>query len=114
MRALLRPHAPPAPTPDPDIVLDLQTVLVSPTRLAAITWQMHRCSCRQWIPLWPWPIWPLAWPCPLGQKVVVGSMTIRRVVGRNIATSSMSGPPFAVQLHRIPVWCGATNSLLRW
>jgi hypothetical protein len=26
----------------------------------------------------------------------------------NIATRSMSGPPFALQLHRTTIWCGAT------
>ena len=30
----------------------------------------------------------------------------------NIATRSMSGPPFALQLHRTTVWCRATEAAL--
>src|SRR5262245_4411590 len=37
---------------------------------------MHRCSFCEWIPILPWPIWPLAGQCPLGQNVVVGSMML--------------------------------------
>src|SRR5215831_16316068 len=70
---------------------------------------MKRCSFREWIPILPWPVWPLAWQCSLGQNTVVGSMTILLAVRGNIATRSMSGPPFALQLHRTTVWCGATT-----
>src|SRR5215510_6980200 len=73
---------------------------------------MKRCSLCEWIPILPWPVWPLAWQCSLGQNTVVGSMTILLAVRGNIATRSMSGPPFALQLHRTTVWCGAT--LLRY
>src|SRR5687768_3570777 len=54
------------------------------------------------------PVWPLAWQCPLGQNTVVGSMTLLLAVRGNIATRSMSSPPFALQLHRTTIWCGAT------
>src|SRR5512132_3363558 len=37
---------------------------------------MNRCSFCEWIPILPWPIWPLAGQFPLGQNVVVGSMTL--------------------------------------
>src|SRR5215813_7771287 len=58
-------------------------------------WQMHRCSCCAWIPILPLPVWPLAGQCRLGQHVVVGSMTLLLALRGNIATRSMSGPPFA-------------------
>ena len=70
--------------------------------------QMKRCSLREWIPILPIPTWPLAGQCRLGQNTVVGSMTLLLAVRGNIATRSMSGPPFALQLHRTTVWCGAT------
>src|SRR4029453_8819628 len=69
---------------------------------------MKRCSFCEWIPILPWPVWPLAWQRVLGQNTVVGSMTILLAMRGNIATRSMSGPPFALQLHRTTVWCRAT------
>src|SRR5205085_2979002 len=72
------------------------------------SWQMNRCSFCEWTPILPLPVWPLAGQCRLGQNVVVGSMTLLLAVRGNIATRSMSGPPFAVQLHRTTVWWGAT------
>jgi hypothetical protein len=36
-------------------------------------------------------------------------MTILLTVRGNIARRSMSGPLFALQLHRTTVWCGATD-----
>src|SRR4029450_7774995 len=38
---------------------------------------MNRCSFCAWIPILPWPVWPLAGHARLGQNTVVGSMTIR-------------------------------------
>src|SRR5262245_50375680 len=70
---------------------------------------MNRCSFCEWIPILPLPVWPLAGQFLLGQNVVVGSMTLLLAVRGNIATRSMSGPPFALQLHRTTVWCGATD-----
>src|SRR5215216_4090249 len=70
---------------------------------------MKRCSFCEWIPILPWPVWPLAGQCSLGQNAVVGSMTLRLAVRGNIATRSMSGPPFALQLHRTTIWCRATG-----
>src|SRR5499427_10633487 len=40
------------------------------------SWQMNRCSFCEWIPILPWPLWPLAGQFSLGQNVVVGSMTL--------------------------------------
>src|SRR5438309_7209186 len=37
---------------------------------------MNRCSFREWIPILPWPVWPLAGQCLLGQNVVAGSMIV--------------------------------------
>jgi hypothetical protein len=42
----------------------------------------------------------------------VGSMTLLLAVRGNIATRSMSGPPFSLQLYRPTVWCGATEGML--
>src|SRR4029434_5343661 len=70
---------------------------------------MKRCSFCEWIPILPWPVWPLAWQGSLGQNAVVGSMTLLLAVRGNIATRSMSGPPFSVQLHRTTVCCRATK-----
>src|SRR5262245_10444690 len=70
---------------------------------------MKRCSFCEWIPILPIPVWPLAWQCSLGQNTVVGSMTLLLAVRGNIATRSMSGPPFALQLHYTTIWCGATQ-----
>src|SRR5262245_31237312 len=70
---------------------------------------MNRCSFCEWIPILPLPVWPLAGQFLLGQNVVVGSMTLLLAVRGTIATRSMSGPPFALQLHRTTVWCGATT-----
>src|SRR4029434_8259569 len=69
---------------------------------------MKRCSFCAWIPILPWPVWPLASQCSLGQNAVVGSMTLLLAVRGNIATRSMSGPPFPLQLHRTTVCCRAT------
>src|SRR5262247_854194 len=71
---------------------------------------MNRWSFCEWIPILPLPVWPLAGQFLLGQNVVVGSMPLLLAVRGNIATRSMSGPPFALQLHRTTVWCGATPS----
>src|SRR5262249_40254074 len=70
---------------------------------------MKRCSFWEWIPILPWSVWPLAWQCSLGQNAVVGSMTLLLAMRGNIATRSMSGPPFALQRHRTTVWCRAIN-----
>src|SRR5215831_9877066 len=74
---------------------------------------MNRCSFCEWIPILPLPVWPLAGQFLLGQNVVVGSMTLLLALRGNIATRSMSGPPFALQLHRTTVWCGATDPQMR-
>src|SRR4029453_15433236 len=70
---------------------------------------MKRCSFCEWIPILPWPVWPLAWQGSLGQNAVVGSMALLLAVRGNIATRSMSGPPFSLQLHRTTVCCRATH-----
>src|SRR5712691_6138534 len=38
--------------------------------------QMNRWSLREWTPILPWPVWPLAGHARLWQKTVVGSMMI--------------------------------------
>src|SRR5437016_5124661 len=44
--------------------------------------QMKRRSLREWIPIFPWPVWPLAGHARLGQNVAVGSMLVlRRTLG---------------------------------
>src|SRR4029453_14332874 len=69
---------------------------------------MKRRSFCEWIPILPWPVWPLAWQRVLGQNTVVGSMTLLLAMRGNIVTRSMSGPPFALQLHCTTVWCRGT------
>src|SRR5919197_6112571 len=68
-------------------------------------------SIRRGQPLKP-PFYHTLKNCPgvKGQNTVVGSMTILLAVRGNIATRSMSGPPFALQLHRTTVWCRATGN----
>src|SRR6266487_2317305 len=83
---------------------------------------MNRCSFREWIPILPWPVWPLAGQCLLGQKTVVGSMRILLLAVRgNIARRSMSGPRFlynfttprlGVELPVIHVPCNYTITVI--
>src|SRR4029453_17174706 len=72
---------------------------------------MKRRSFCEWIPILPWPVWPLAWQRVLGQNTVVGSMTLLLAMRGNIVTRSMSGPPFALQLHCTTVWCRGTGQI---
>src|SRR5438105_14705604 len=74
---------------------------------------MRRRSSWEWLPILPWLVCPLAGQCVLGQNTVVGSMTLLLALRGNIATRSMSGPLFALQLHRTTVWCGATGAQKR-
>src|SRR5947199_10659731 len=37
---------------------------------------MNRCSFCEWIPILPWPVWPLAGDARLGQNTGVESMMI--------------------------------------
>src|SRR4029434_6217478 len=73
---------------------------------------MKRRSFCEWIPILPWPVWPLAWQRVLGQNTVVGSMTLLLAMRGNIVTRSMSGPPFALQLHCTTVWCRGTANAI--
>src|SRR5262249_22494399 len=57
--------------------------------LVALTvlWQAvhrQRCSLREWMPMLPWPRWPLAGHAKLGQNVVVGSILVLRVALGNL------------------------------
>ena len=46
--------------------------------------QMKRLSLRAWMPILPWPVWPLAGHALLGQHVVVESMLVLRVALGNV------------------------------
>src|SRR5215472_12747013 len=68
---------------------------------------MNRCSFREWIPILPWPVWPLAGQFPLGQNVVVGSMMVllvlcgsmpRRVCLDPRLVYNFTAPRFGVEL----------------
>src|SRR6516165_5928915 len=48
----------------------------------------------------------------VSKKLLTDTMTILLAVRGNIATRSMSGPSFALQLHRTTVWCGATGAVV--
>src|SRR2546422_10965444 len=67
---------------------------------------MNRCSFCEWIPILPWPIWPLAGQCPLGQNVVVGSMTLRLAVrGKHCHEKYVWTPVcLTTSLHHGLVW----------
>ena len=45
---------------------------------------MKRLSLREWMPMFPWPVWPLAGHARLGQNVVVGSILVLRVALGNV------------------------------
>src|SRR6059036_295668 len=45
---------------------------------------MNRLTLREWMPILPWPPWPLAGHAEFGQNVVVGSMFVLRVALGNI------------------------------
>src|SRR5437870_13870654 len=62
---------------------------------------MNRCSFCEWIPILPWPIWPLAGQLLLGQNVVVGSMTLLLAVRGKHCHEKYVGTPvfFTTALH---------------
>src|SRR2546421_9634317 len=67
---------------------------------------MNRCSFCEWIPILPWPIWPLAGQLLLGQNVVVGSMTLLLAVRGKHCHEKYVGTPvfFTTALHHGLVW----------
>src|SRR5215471_19194818 len=66
---------------------------------------MKRCSFREWIPILPWPVWPLAGQFPLGQNVVVGSMLVLRVSLGNVPRGVCLDPRllYKCTFPRLPV-----------
>src|SRR5262252_3341680 len=74
------------------------------------SWQMNRCSFCEWIPILPWPLWPLAGQCSLGQNVVVGSMTLLLAVRGKHCHEKYVWTPFALPLHHTTVRCGAIQT----
>src|SRR2546425_195553 len=67
---------------------------------------MKRCSFCEWIPILPWPVWPLAGQLLLGQNVVVGSMTLLLAVRGKHCHEKYVGTPvfFTTALHHGLVW----------
>src|SRR5438105_6948404 len=67
---------------------------------------MNRCSFCEWIPILPWPIWPLAGQLLLGRNVVVGSMTLLLAVRGKHCHEKYVGTPvfFTTALHHGLVW----------
>src|SRR6266699_1560487 len=55
---------------------------------------MTRCSFREWIPILPWPVWPLAGQFLLGQNVVVGSMMVLLALCGSMPRGVYLGPHF--------------------
>src|SRR5438552_19049552 len=72
---------------------------------------MNRCSFCEWIPILPWPIWPLAGQLLLGQNVVVGSMTLLLAVRGKHCHEKYVGTPvfFTTALHHGLVWSYRTR-----
>src|SRR5438094_7567151 len=67
---------------------------------------MNRCSFCEWIPILPWPIWPLAGQFSLGQNTVVGSMTLLLAVrGKHCHEKYVWTPVcLTTSLHHGLVW----------
>src|SRR2546427_3067417 len=55
---------------------------------------MNRCSFCEWIPILPWPVWPLAGQFRLGQHVVVGSMMVLLALCGSMPRGVYLGPHF--------------------
>src|SRR6266516_4450664 len=55
---------------------------------------MNRCSFCEWIPILPWPVWPLAGQFLLGQNVVVGSMMVLLALCGSMPRGVYLGPHF--------------------
>src|SRR6266704_329147 len=55
---------------------------------------MDRCSFCEWIPILPWPVWPLAGQSLLGQNVVVGSMMVLLALCGSMPRGVYLGPHF--------------------
>src|SRR5438093_3402709 len=55
---------------------------------------MNRLSLREWMPILPWPPWPLAGHAEFGQNVVVGSMFVLRVALGNVPRGVCLDPHF--------------------
>src|SRR6266705_6796084 len=55
---------------------------------------MNRCSFCEWIPILPWPVWPLAGQSLLGQNVVVGSMMVLLALCGSMPRGVYLGPHF--------------------
>src|SRR5882672_5799073 len=71
---------------------------------------MKRLSLREWMPIFPRPVWPLAGHAILGQNVVVGSMLVLRVSLGNVPRGVWldprlyhkdTSPRLAVELPRL-------------
>src|SRR4030095_14467177 len=72
---------------------------------------MNRCAFCEWIPILPWPVWPLAGQCLLGQNVVVGSMMVLLALCGSMPRGSIFGPPFSLQVSCTTVKCRATRKM---
>src|SRR5262245_64599116 len=55
---------------------------------------MKRCSVREWIPMLPWPVWPPAGQCALGQNMVVGSMIVLLALYESMPRGGCREPHF--------------------
>src|SRR2546428_3043324 len=61
---------------------------------------MNRCALREWIPILPLPVCPLAWQFPLGQKTVVGSIMLLLAVRGSVLRGVCLDPIFVTsELH---------------
>jgi hypothetical protein len=67
--------------------------------------QMKRWCWREWIPMLPWPTWPLAGHARFGQNAVVGSMLVLRVALGNVPRGVCLDPRlhYKCTFPRLPV-----------
>jgi hypothetical protein len=63
-------------------------------KTGGLNFDLDQVTLREWMPILPWPVWPLAGHARLGQNVVVGSMRVLRVALGNVPGGVWLDPRF--------------------